>query len=282
MGLLELAARRFVAGRTIDEAMRAVARLNEKGIIATVDFLGENVHTKEEATAAADEYLRILDEIHARELDCNVSVKLTMMGMEVDPDFCYENVRRIIEKAQVLNNFVRIDMEGSPVTQLTLDLFDRFHADFPNVGIVIQSYLHRSEEDCRRLAQAGINVRLCKGAYKEPAEVAIQDKDDVNRNFIQLGKMLLDGSGKVCIATHDPNMIESLVAYIQEKGLGPERYELQMLYGIQRKLQRNMAQAGHTVRVYVPYGTDWLGYFTRRMMERKENFLFVFKHFFRN
>jgi proline dehydrogenase len=281
MGLLELAARRFVAGRSIDEAVRAIRQLNDAGIVATVDFLGENVSTKEDATAAADEYLHILGSIQENALNCNVSVKLTMMGMEVDPDFCFENVSRIISKAQELNNFVRIDMEGSAVTKLTLDLFDRFHEKFDNVGIVIQAYLHRSEEDIRRLAETGVNVRLCKGAYKEPAEVAIQKKEDVNSNYLRLGKILLDGNGKACIATHDPNMIEPLIAYINERQLPPERYELQMLYGIQRKLQRRMAEDGHTVRIYVPYGTDWLGYFTRRMMERRENFLFAFKQFFK-
>ncbi len=280
MGILSFAARRFIAGEHLDDAVTAIQRLNALHISATVDNLGENVKTQEEATKAADAYLDILNAIDKHKLDANVSVKLTMMGMEIDPDFCFQNAGRILKRAQEIGVFVRIDMEGSPVTQLTLDLLDRFRESYDNVGIVIQAYLYRSEEDVRRLAEQGVNVRLCKGAYKEPESIAFPKKEQVNENYLKLGRMLIDGKGKACLATHDPKMIEPLAAYIKEKNLPKERYEWQMLYGIERGLQKELADEGHTVRVYVPYGSDWLGYYRRRMMERKENFLFALKHFF--
>lgn len=279
MGLLTLLARRFVAGQTITEAAAAIRKLNSNNILATVDFLGENVSNQEEALLAADEYIRILEEIENRGLDCNVSLKLTMMGLEVDSDFCFKNVRRIVEKAQDLGNFVRIDMEGSPVTQATLDIFERLYANFPNVGIVIQAYLHRSEKDIRYLAQRGVNVRLCKGAYKEGPEVAFQSKEEVNRNFLRLAEILLKGKGKTAIATHDKKILYDLKQTLRDWKIESERYEFQMLYGIERKLQLALAREGEPFRVYVPYGTDWLGYFSRRMIERRENLLFAVKHF---
>ncbi len=280
MGILAFLARRFIAGEGLDDAVAAIRQLNALNISATVDNLGENVKTKEEATRSADAYLDILDAIGTHKLDANVSVKLTMMGMEIDPDFCYENAGRIVNKAKDMGVFVRIDMEGSPVTQLTLDLMRRFRKDYDQVGIVIQAMLRRSEEDIRLLAEEGVNVRLCKGAYKEPDSIAFPKKEDVNENYIKLAKLLIDGQGKVCLATHDRKMIEPIKAYIEEAKLPKERYEWQMLYGIERDLQKELANQGHNVRVYVPYGSDWLGYYTRRMMERKENFLFAMKHFF--
>jgi len=280
MGLLTLAAKRFVAGEKVGDAIAAVRRLNETGILATIDHLGENVNNQEEAKAAADAYLLILDEIAKSGVKSNVSLKLTMMGLEIDAEFCYRNVRRLVETAAKHGNFVRVDMEGSPVTEITLDLFHRFYEEFENVGIVIQAYLYRSEADVRKLVALKAPVRLCKGAYKEPPDVAFPKKEEVNESYLKLARMLLDGGGKTAIATHDRAMIEPLQAYIRERKIPRERYEWQMLYGIERDLQRELARQGETVRVYVPYGTDWLGYFKRRMMERKENFLFAAKHFF--
>ncbi len=281
MGLLTLLAKRFIAGLTVHDAMRAVERLNRNGILATIDHLGENVHSREEATAAADEYIRILDEIDKTGVQSNVSVKLTMMGLEIDSYFCAENVARIVKKAKELNNFVRIDMEGSAVTQVTLDVFERLHAEFDNVGIVIQSYLYRSEADVRRLNDDKINIRLCKGAYKEPREIAYPQKEAVNESYLKLARLILTEGGHVGLATHDDKMIEPLMAFIKERNIPTSSYEWQMLYGIRRARQEQLAAAGETVRVYVPYGSDWVGYFSRRMMERKENFFFAFRHFFK-
>jgi len=281
MGLLTLLARRFVAGQNISNAMKAVKALNDLNIMATIDYLGEDVTSVEDATKAADEYIRLLDEIDKQKLDSNVSLKMTMMGLDFDPEFCYKNVKRIVEQAAKYDNFVRIDMEGSPVTQITLDLFYRLRAEHPNVGIVIQSYLYRTEKDAIEIAEKGYNVRLCKGAYKEKEDVAFQKKEKVNENYLDLAKILLDGNGKTAIATHDRKMIEPLRDYIQQKQIRKDMYEWQMLYGIERKLQTQLAKDGEPVRVYVPYGDDWLGYFSRRMMERKENFFFALRHFIR-
>ncbi len=281
MGLLAFMARRFVAGEDVNAAVRAIRRLNRENILATVDFLGENVTTKEEARFAADQYLVLLDRIDQENILANASIKLTMMGLEIDPDFCVENVSRIIEKAASFGNFVRIDMEGSNVTQVTLDVFYKLRERFDNLGIVIQAYLYRSEEDIRKLVERKESVRLCKGAYKEPESVAFPNKEQVNENYLKLARMLLEGGGRTAIATHDRKMIAPLRTFIAEKGISKERYEWQMLYGIERNLQESLATDGETVRVYVPYGNDWLGYFSRRMLERKENFLFAFKHLFK-
>lgn len=281
MRFLTFMARRFVAGDTVSDAMKAVAALNKHHILATIDHLGENIHTKEEATAAADAYLEIFDAIEKSGVESNASIKLTMMGLEIDPEFCFENVQRLLDRAGKMRNFVRIDMEGSGVTESTIQLFYRLREIHPHVGIVIQAYLRRSEADVRRAAEAGANVRLCKGTYKEPSEIAFPTKEEVNESYLKLAKILLDGKGHVALATHDPKMIEPLKEYIREKNIPRERYEWQMLYGIAREMQRQIAASGDTMRVYVPYGTDWFGYFSRRMIERKENTFFVLKHFLR-
>jgi len=281
MGLLEFAAKRFVAGKDIVSAVKGIKKLNKLNILATVDFLGENVSNKSEASEAANEYLVILDEIEKHNLKCNVSLKLTMMGLEIDQDFCFENVLRIVKKAARLDNFVRIDMEGSPVTKATLDVFERLYKDHKNVGIVLQAALFRSLDDARKYSEMGVNIRLCKGAYKEADTIAYSSKIDVNKNYLRICRLLLEGRGKVAIATHDQKMIDPIAAYIKENNIESQRYEWQMLYGIERNTQKNFAKNREAVRVYVPYGNDWLGYFSRRMMERKENFFFALKHFLR-
>lgn len=281
MRLMTFMARRFVAGDTVTDAMAAVAKLNKLNIMATIDHLGENVHNLDEAKAAADEDVVIFEAIEKHGVNSNVSIKLTMMGLEMDPEFCYENTKRLLEVAKAKKNFVRIDMEGSPVTQATLDIFWRLRQDYDNVGIVLQAYLMRSEEDAKKAAEFGAPVRICKGTYKEPPTIAFPTKEQVNENYLKLAKILLMGKGHVGIATHDRKMINPLRQFIAQNNIPKERYEWQMLYGIERGLQKQLAKEGEPIRIYIPYGTDWLGYSTRRMIERKENFFFVMKHFLR-
>lgn len=281
MRFMTFMARRFVAGDTVTDAMKVVAGLNKLNILATIDHLGENIHNLDEAKAAADEDAVIFEAIEKHEVASNVSIKLTMMGLEIDPEFCYENTKRLLELAKSKKNFLRIDMEGSPVTQITLDTFWRLRAEYDNVGIVLQAYLRRSEEDAKKAAEFGAPVRICKGTYKEPDSIAFPTKEEVNDSYIALAKILLLGKGHVALATHDRKMINPLRQFIAQNNIPKERYEWQMLYGIERSLQKQLAAEGETVRIYIPYGTDWFGYFSRRMIERKENFFFVLKHFLR-
>ena len=281
MGLLTLMARRFVAGKTADAAMRAVRGLNEQGICTTLDILGEDVTERNEATRAADAYIALLERIAQEGVDSNVSVKLTMMGLEIDKQFCLDNVRRILQAAARHKNFVRVDMEGSNVTQATLDVVHALFAESANVGAVIQSYLYRSEEDVKALNAAGIRTRLCKGAYREPKKVAFQNKRDVNRNYSKLMGMLLEGGPYPAIATHDTKLINECKELVARNGIGKDRFEFQMLFGIRNALQRRLAADGYRVRCYVPFGTHWLPYFLRRMRERRANVMFVLKNLFR-
>ncbi len=280
MNPLTIFAKRFIAGERTEDAMEAVAVLNAAGMSATLDILGENVGNEEEATRAADEYIDLLDRIAESGVDSGVSLKLTMMGLDVSDEFCYENVKRVVEKARQRDRFVRVDMEGSDYTQRTLDIFRRLRVDFENVGIVIQACLKRSEKDIRELNAEGHRVRLCKGAYKEPPSIAFARKEDTNDSYIALMKLLLRDGTSPAIATHDSDMIEATVAYADEIGLTHEGFEFQMLYGIGRTLQRELVERGYTMRVYVPYGTHWLPYFARRLRERKENIFFVLRHLF--
>ncbi len=280
MGILTKAAARFVAGETIEDAVRVVKELNAKGITVTLDHLGEDVKDERQATESADEYLRILDEIERHNLNSNVSIKLSQMGLLLSESFCEKNVRRIVQRAADMNNFVRIDMEGSDLTQKTLDLFYTLHSEFGDaVGIVIQAYLYRSEKDIQDLIERKAKVRLCKGAYKEPKDIAFPSKEEVNKNYVKLAKMLLKSDAYHGIATHDEKIIEELKRFCADEGIEKDHFEFQMLYGIARKLQLKLVEEGYNMRVYVPYGTDWLPYYRRRLMERKENVMFVLKHF---
>ncbi len=278
-------AMRFVAGEKLEDAIRVVAELNKKKIFGTLDHLGENVNSEEEATRAADEYLRILDEIEKNKIKSHASLKLTQMGLDIDSDFCLDNVRRVVERAARYNNFVRIDMEDSSYTDRTLEIFFKLHEEFGNhVGIVIQAYLYRSEDDIKELIKVGANVRLCKGAYKEPPEVAFPKKKDVDANYIKLMKMLLDAHEKgvhTAIATHDENIINFALNYVKSNSIPEGKYEFQMLYGIRRDLQFKLADKGYTMRVYIPYGTEWYPYFMRRLAERPANVFFVVKNLFK-
>lgn len=273
--------RRFVSGETQEKAVQVVKELNRKGFIATLDRLGENVTSEEEAIKAADDYISLLDKIQENGINSNVSCKLTQMWLDLGVDFCLNNVRRIVEKAKKCHNFVRIDMEDSPRTDKTLQICYVLHKEYPEVGAVIQSYLYRSEEDVRKLLEQKIRIRLCKGAYKEPRAVAFQRKKDVDYNYIKLMKMMLESGIYHGIATHDDKMIQAAIEFVKKENIGKDNFEFQFLYGIRRELQEELVKKGYNVRIYTPYGDQWYPYFMRRMAERPANLFFVAKNFFR-
>jgi proline dehydrogenase len=266
---------RFVAGVRLGEAIENVQKLNAAGMTATLDYLGESVKTAAEAGAAAMQYIAILHAIERAGVQCNASLKLTQMGIDIDRALAERNVERIVAQAGQFGNFIRIDMEGSAHTQITLDLFKQLFAQHKNVGVVIQAYLYRSENDVRELNALGARVRLCKGAYSEPAEVAFPDKADTDKNFVKLMQLLLSEGNYPGIATHDEKMIAATREYAAKHGIAPDRFEFQMLYGIRRDLQEQIVRDGYRLRVYVPYGEEWYPYMMRRMAERPANLLFV-------
>ena len=275
---------RFVAGKTIEAALEAARSVNRQGLSVSLDSLGENVHSPQEALQAAAVYHRLLDAIADQHLDANVSVKLTQMGMDLDPKVALANAAGLIEHAIVAGTFVRIDMEGSAYTQATIDLVCQLHAMAENrgrVGVVIQAYLRRSQADIERLLQAGVRIRLCKGAYQEPSSVAFPEKQQVDENFVKLMQLLLPSGVYHGIATHDEAMIDATCRFAKERGIAPDQFEFQMLYGIRRDLQKSLAAAGYRLRVYIPFGTEWYPYFMRRLAERPANVLFMARNFFR-
>jgi proline dehydrogenase len=279
MRLLTFMARRFVAGDTLAEAVLQVKRLNSQGLKATLDNLGEECQTREQAQTARDEYVRMLARIAAEKLDCNVSLKLTQFGLALDRNFCRDNLFQVLDEAAKWGIFVRIDMEGSLYTQKTLDMMREAKARYPKVGIVIQAMLRRSEADIADLVREETCVRLCKGAYKELAGVAFQDKKDVNVNYDKLAAMLMKGPNPA-IATHDDDRIVRAAAAAAAAGVPKSRYEIQMLYGLRPRRWQELSAQGHVVRIYTPYGTHWFPYFYRRIRERKENLMFVLRNFF--
>jgi proline dehydrogenase len=269
-------ARRFIAGETVEEAVAAVADLPGKGLHLTLDYLGESVSSAAAASAAAADYLRIIDAIVASGIERNISLKLTQLGLDVDRATAVDNMRRILEPADAHGFFVRIDMENSPHTDATIGILETLRQQgHQNVGTVIQSYLKRSESDIRRLNALGARVRLVKGAYKEPREVAYQRKSEVDGAFIDLMRLLLDEGTYPAIATHDPDMIDATKTFANSKGYANDRFEFQMLYGIRRDLQMSLVKEGYRVRVYVPFGKQWYPYFMRRLGERPANVAFV-------
>jgi proline dehydrogenase len=269
-------ARRFVAGETVAEAIGAARAANGSGLHATVDYLGEAVDSRAEATAAADVYLDLIDGIAAAGLDANVSLKMTQMGQDVDEAFLRENLGRILDRAAGHDMFVRLDMESSDYTQRTLDFFERLWAEgHRGVGTVLQSYLYRTESDCRRMNELGARVRLCKGAYREPATVAFQDKREVDANFVRCMQILLEHGTYPGIATHDPAMIRATREFAAERGIDASRFEFQLLYGVRRDLQQQLVRDGYHVRVYIPFGEAWYPYLMRRMAERPANMFFI-------
>ena len=270
-------ASRFVAGETLDEAIAAAHRLNRDHIGASLDLLGESVTDPADAVASRDEVLAILNRLHETDGDTNVSIKLTQMGLDLDDELCYRNLRTLLTRAGELDVFVRIDMEGSDYTERTLRLFyDRLHPEFGNrVGVVIQSYLHRSAQDIDDLIALGARVRLCKGAYSEPERIAFQSREDVSRSFDELMQRLILEGNYPGIATHDERLIARTIAWVEAHNVPADRFEFQMLYGVRRDLQRSLRARGFNMRVYVPFGTQWYPYLMRRLAERPANVMFM-------
>ena len=271
-------ARRFIAGESIEEAITCVGGLPAKGVHLTLDYLGESVASAEAAAAAAADYVRIIEKIVASGIERNISLKLTQLGLDVDRATAVDNMRRILEPADRHGFFVRIDMENSPYTDATLGIIDiLWQQGHRQIGTVIQSYLKRSETDIRHLNRMGVRVRLVKGAYQEPKNVAYQKKSEVDAAFVELMRLLMDEGTYPAIATHDPDMIEAAKAHAKQKGYGADRFEFQMLYGIRRDLQAQLVKEGYRMRVYVPFGKQWYPYFMRRLGERPANVAFVLR-----
>jgi len=271
-------ARRFIAGETVDEAIPAARALQARGLHLTLDYLGESVRTMDEATAATSEYLRLIDVIVASGIERNISLKLTQLGVDIDRATCVDNLRRILEPGQRHGFFVRMDMENSPYTDLTLDVFETlWQQQYRNIGLALQAALRRTEADVRRMNELGARVRLVKGAYKEPASVAWQQKSEVDEAFIRLMRLLLDEGTYPAIATHDEPLLAAAREYASARGIASDRFEFQMLYGIRRDLQASLVAAGYRMRVYVPFGRQWFPYFMRRLGERPANVGFVLR-----
>jgi proline dehydrogenase len=270
--------RRFVAGETLDEAIGAVRDLNARGMDVTLDHLGESVESEEQANEATDDYIRILDRLAAESgVKSTISIKPTQIGLAIDRDLCLKNMRRLAESARAHGNFVRMDMEASCYVETTLSVFYELSDEFENIGAVIQSYLRRSEEDVREIARRGASVRLCKGAYKEPAQLAFQKKQEINDSYVKLLEILMGSEAPIGIATHDDLMIDAGKRLIRERADRKAPVEFQMLYGIRRDMQARLIEEGYGMRVYVPYGNEWYPYFMRRMAERPANLFFALR-----
>ncbi len=280
-GVTRRMSHRFVAGETLDEAVAAARACNQAGMTASLDHLGENVASADEARRARDAYLAIFDRIAQEKLDANVSMKLTQLGLDLGDDFCREQVGTIVARAAGYGNFARIDMEGSAYTQRTVELAKRVRATNAAVGTVIQSYLYGSEQDVKDLLAIGCRIRLCKGAYKEPSDVAFPKKADVDANYVKLMRLLLPSGIYHGIATHDPRMIDATIDFAAKQGIGKDLFEFQMLYGIRADLQRQLVRDGYRMRIYIPYGTEWFPYFMRRLAERPANLTFILRNIFR-
>ena len=271
-------ASRFVAGGALEDALRVCTKIREDGITATLDYLGENVTSLDEAAACRDVYCRTLRSMKAAGLEPNVSLKLSQFGLDISPEACEANVAQLAQTAAETGGFVRVDMESSEYTDRTLSLVTRLHARFGTCGTVIQAYLRRSASDVNCLARERIRVRLCKGAYLEPPEVAFPDKRDVDRNYLELARTLLAHGPYPAIATHDPKMIAGVKQFVSAQGIARDRFEFQMLYGIRRDLQRQLVEDGYRLRLYIPFGEAWYPYFMRRLAERPANLVFLLKN----
>ena len=281
-------ARRFVPGETIDDAVNVTRELNSKGMHVTLNYLGESVFNTYEAIDARDEILRLLSRIHEEGLDASVSIKPSQLGLKLDEQLALDNLKLLLERAEALNNMIRIDMEESAVVDITLDIYHalRYHYGFDNVGVVIQSYLYRSEDDVRELIGEGASVRLCKGAYMEPAEIAYADKEKTDENFVRLTQMLLSAEARqngthLALATHDEKMIQAGIEYAEANNIERASFEIQMLYGVRRELQESLAAQGYQLRIYTGYGTAWYPYFVRRLAERPANLWFFISNLLR-
>ena len=281
MATPESFARRFIAGETVEEAIHDARILQSRGMLLTLDYLGESVRTTDEATAATREYGRLIDVIVASGIERNISLKLTQLGVYVDRATCVDNLRRILDPAGRHGFFVRIDMENSPYTDVTMEVFETlWQQEYRNIGVALQAALHRTEKDVRRMIELGARVRLVKGAYKEPPAVAIQPKAEVDTAFIRLMKLLLDEGTYPAIATHDEAIIAGTCEYAAVRNITRDRFEFQMLYGIRRDLQASLVADGHRMRIYLPFGRQWFPYFMRRLGERPANVGFVLRGIF--
>ncbi|WP_280771315.1 proline dehydrogenase [Salipaludibacillus daqingensis] len=271
----KLGVKSMIAGETIDEAMETVRRLNEQGLSGTVDHLGEFVYSREEAIESADYCIRTLEAIAEAEVDCNLSLKLTQLGLDVDRNLCRDNMMRILETAEKHNNFVRIDMEDYSHLDATLELLHELRQRFDNVGTAIQGYLYRAEKDTRQLK--GVNLRLIKGAYKESPDVAYQKKEEVDRNYLNIIKTHMLNGSYAAVATHDHQIIDEVKAFAKEHHIPKTQFEFQMLYGFRNELQAEIAKEGYKMRVYIPFGNDWFGFYMRRLAERPQNIAFALR-----
>jgi len=282
-GFARRAARRFVAGETLDEAVEVTRTLNARKLAVSLDYLGESVRQESDTHEVVVSYRALLHQIHESKLDTSISLKLTHLGLDIGEKLCQTNLRQILTDAQQFGIPVTIDMENTPYTDVTLRMYRTMRDEygFDNVGTVIQSYLRRSEEDMRALGAEGAHIRLCKGAYLEPPELAFPDKADVDANYVRIMRDYLQSPGYLCIATHDENMIQAAEAAIREFNISPDRYEYQMLYGIRPARQEELVKAGYKVRIYVPFGAAWYPYFMRRLAERPANLWFFARSFFR-
>jgi proline dehydrogenase len=271
-------ARRFIAGERIEDAITAARALEARGLRLTLDYLGESVTTTAQATAATREYLRLIDDIVDSGIERNISLKLSQLGLAIDRATCVDNVRRILAPAGRHEFFVRIDMEHSEYTEVTLEVFETLWSlDYRNIGVVLQSYLFRTDRDLHRMNELGARVRLVKGAYKEPASVAYQQKADVDAAYLRQMRLLLDHGVDPAFATHDMALVDEIKAYAAERGVARDRYEFQMLYGVRRDLQASFVADGYRMRIYVPFGREWFPYFMRRLGERPANVMFVLR-----
>jgi len=274
-------AKRFVAGESFEQAIPKVEKLNKKNIKITLDMLGENVEDRPMADEMVGNYIDLLKKIEEAKLESTISIKLTMLGLAIDQSYCRDNLFKLLDVAQENNQFVRIDMEGSNYTQMTIDLFKEAFREFgKHVGLVIQAYLHRSKDDINELAEMGADIRLCKGAYKEPERIALQNMDAIREAYKEYAKVLLDKTPYPRIATHDDKLINWIKDYTQQTKIGKSRFELQMLYGLRQDTMEDLTTKGYSTRIYVPFGTMWFPYFKRRLTERKENIWFVLSTIF--
>lgn len=270
-------ARRFVAGETLDDAIRVTRELNASGMLVTLDHLGEAVEREDQAERAAQAYIGILARVHDEQVKTGISIKLTQIGLAIDRELCRGHLRNIVEAARRYGNFVRIDMEASEYVESTLQLFYELNGELRNVGAVIQSYLRRSESDVKELSSRGASVRLCKGAYNEPEEVAFQKKQEVDQSYVRLLEILMNSNSPLAVATHDSRMIDAAKNMMRMNSKRKAAVEFQMLYGVRRDVQAQLVAEGYRMRVYVPYGTEWYPYFMRRMAERPANLVFVLR-----
>ena len=282
MKLPFILAKKFVAGEDFDKAVPKVQALNDKKIKVTLDLLGENVKDRKTADSTVESYIELLQEIEKAGLDSSISIKLTMLGLDIDREYCKDNLFRLLDEARKLDQFVRIDMEGSDYTQVTIDLFkEAFQQYGKHVGIVIQAYLHRTKKDIPELAELGADVRLCKGAYKESERVALQNMKAIREAYKEYAKILLEKTTYPRFASHDDELVNWVKEYTTDHKIGKARFEIQMLYGLREETMTELTNNGYNTRVYVPYGTMWFPYYKRRLMERKENVFFVLTALFK-